>query len=76
MNWDQFAGKWKRFIGSARERWGKFTNNNWQMFSGKEDQLAGRIQEQYGVVKAKADERADDRALAQKGSASDAATRL
>ncbi|MGD0363817.1 MAG: CsbD family protein [Bryobacteraceae bacterium] len=76
MNWDQFAGKWKRFTGSARERWGKITNNNRQTFTGKKDQLAGRIQEQYGAIKAKADQRADDRALAQKGSESDAATRL
>jgi uncharacterized protein YjbJ (UPF0337 family) len=68
MNWDQIEGKWKRFTGSARERWGKLTNNSWETVAGKKDQLAGRIQEQYGVVRAKAEQRADDRALAQKGS--------
>jgi len=67
MNWDQIAGKCKRFTGSARERWGKLTDNNWETVAGKKDQLAGRIQEQYGVVRAKAEKRADDRALAQKG---------
>jgi len=78
MNWDQIEGKWKRFRGSARERWGKVTSNNWETLAGKKDQLAGRIQEEYGVVKAKAEERADGRALAQKGSdrESQAATRL
>jgi uncharacterized protein YjbJ (UPF0337 family) len=78
MNWDQIEGKWKRFTGSARARWGELTNNNWENVAGKKDQLAGRIQEQYGVVMAKAEERADDRALAQKKSGREkhAATRL
>jgi uncharacterized protein YjbJ (UPF0337 family) len=68
VNRNQFEGKWKRLTGSARERWGKLTNNNWETVAGKKDQLAGRIQEQYGVVKANADQRADNRALARKGS--------
>ncbi|MGO4879674.1 MAG: CsbD family protein [Bryobacteraceae bacterium] len=78
MNWDQVEGRWKRFTGSARERWGKLTDNNRERFAGKKDQLAGRIQEHYGVVRADAEKRADERALAQKGSARDrrGATRL
>ena len=35
MNWDQIEGKWKQFTGSARERWGKLTD----------DDLAGRFLE-------------------------------
>jgi uncharacterized protein YjbJ (UPF0337 family) len=78
MNWDEIEGKWKGFAGSARERWGKLTNNNWETLAGKKDQLAGQIQERDGVVKAKAEERADCRALANKGSdrESHSATRL
>jgi uncharacterized protein YjbJ (UPF0337 family) len=68
MNRDQIEGKWKRFTGSARERWGKLTNNNWETVVGKKDQLAGRIQEGYGRVRAATDKEADNRALAQKGS--------
>jgi uncharacterized protein YjbJ (UPF0337 family) len=49
MNWDQIEGKWKRFTGSARERWGKLTDNDWETIAGKKDQLVGRIQERYGV---------------------------
>jgi uncharacterized protein YjbJ (UPF0337 family) len=68
MNWDQIEGKWKRITGVARERWGKLTNNDLEAAAGKKDQLAGRLQEQDGLVQARAAERADDRALAQKGS--------
>ena len=30
MNWDQIEGQWKRFTGSARERWGRLTGNDWK----------------------------------------------
>jgi uncharacterized protein YjbJ (UPF0337 family) len=43
MNWDQIEGKWKQFTGSARERWGKLTDDDWQTIAGKKDQLIGRI---------------------------------
>ena len=29
MNWDQIEGKWERFTGSARDRWGKLTDDDW-----------------------------------------------
>jgi len=77
MNWDQIEGKWKRFSGSARERWGKLSKDNWETVAGKKDQLVGRIQEKYGVVRAEAEKQADDRALAQKAERErHAATRL
>ena len=44
MNWDQIEGRWRQFTGSARERWGKITDNDWEAVSGKKDQLVGRIQ--------------------------------
>src|ERR1017187_8015702 len=68
MNWGQIEGKWKRFTGSARERWGKLTDNDWETIAGKKDQLVGRIQERYGVARAEAEKQADERSLAQKGS--------
>ena len=78
MNWDQIEGKWKQVAGSARERWGKFTDNDWETLAGKKDQLVGRIQERYGVTKADAEKQADEWSLMQKGSPheSDYATRL
>jgi uncharacterized protein YjbJ (UPF0337 family) len=60
MNWDQIEGKWKQFTGSARERWGKLTDNDWETIAGKKDQLVGRIQERYGVAKAEAEKQADE----------------
>jgi uncharacterized protein YjbJ (UPF0337 family) len=60
MNWDQIEGKWKRFSGSARERWGQLTDNDWERIAGKRDQLVGRIQELYGVAKAEAEAQADE----------------
>ena len=60
MNWDQIEGKWKQFTGSARERWGKLTDNDWETIAGKMDQLVGRIQERYGVAKAEAELQADE----------------
>jgi len=78
MNWDQIEGKWKRFTGSARERWGNLTDNDWEAIAGKKDQLVGRIQERYGVAKAEAEKQADEWSHAQKDSEreSHAATRL
>jgi len=60
MNWDQIEGKWKQFTGSARERWGKLTDNDWQTINGKRDQLVGRIQERYGVANEEAEKQADE----------------
>ena len=60
MNWDRIEGKWKQFTGSAREGWGKLTDNDWETIAGKKDQLVGRIQERYGIAKAEAEIQADD----------------
>jgi uncharacterized protein YjbJ (UPF0337 family) len=78
MNWDQVEGKWKRFTGSARERWAKLTDNDWETIAGKKDQLVGRIQERYGVAKAEAEKQADEwsRALNESDRESDKAIRL
>jgi len=59
MNWDQIEGKWKQFTGSARERWGKLTDDDWAAIAGKKDQLVGRIQARYGVAKEAAEAQAD-----------------
>ena len=79
MNWDQIEGKWKQFTGSARERWGKVTDDDWQTIAGKKDQLIGRIQVRYGVKKAEAEKQADEwlRTLTEaRQEDHDAATRL
>ncbi|HET7101722.1 MAG TPA: CsbD family protein [Terriglobia bacterium] len=54
MNWDQIEGKWGRYKGLARQRWGKLTDNDLQVIAGKKDMLLGKLQELYGVAKEKA----------------------
>jgi uncharacterized protein YjbJ (UPF0337 family) len=59
MNWDQVEGKWKQLTGSARERWGKLTDDDIQTLTGQKDLLVGKIQERYGIAKAEAEKQAD-----------------
>ena len=60
MNWDQIEGKWKQFTGSARERWGKLTDDDMGTLTGKKDHLVGKIQERYGIATAEAEKQADE----------------
>lgn len=60
MNWDQVEGKWKQAKGSAKEQWGKLTDDDMDVISGKRDKLIGKIQERYGVAKEEAQKQADD----------------
>jgi uncharacterized protein YjbJ (UPF0337 family) len=78
MNWDQIEGMWKQLSGSARERWGKLTDDDWQTIAGKKDQLVGRIQERYGIAKAEAEKQANEwsRALEQSKAGENPAVRL
>jgi uncharacterized protein YjbJ (UPF0337 family) len=73
MNWDQIEGKWKQFTGSARERWGKLTDDDLQMVIGQKDYLVGRIQERYGIAKAEAEKQADEWSRALKENTSEGA---
>ncbi|MGY6703478.1 CsbD family protein [Roseinatronobacter sp.] len=60
MNWDIVEGKWKQFTGSAKENWGKLTDDDLNQAAGKRDQLVGKIQEKYGVAKDEAEKQVDD----------------
>jgi uncharacterized protein YjbJ (UPF0337 family) len=55
MNWDRIEGNWKQFKGSARQQWGKLTDDQLDVISGKRELLAGKIQEAYGVSKDEAE---------------------
>lgn len=59
MNSDQLQGKWKQLKGSAKERWGKLTDDDFDVINGQRDQLIGRIQERYGVAKEEAQKQVD-----------------
>ena len=60
MNWDRIEGNWKQMMGSARERWGKLTDDDWHTVGGKKDQLIGKLQERYGYSREQADRELDD----------------
>lgn len=55
MNWDTIQGNWKQWVGSAKEQWGKLTDDDLAVAEGKRDQLVGKIQERYGIAKDEAE---------------------
>jgi uncharacterized protein YjbJ (UPF0337 family) len=60
MNWDQIQGKWREAKGSAKERWGKFTDDDLAFIDGSKDKLIGRLQERYGIGKEEAQRQLDE----------------
>ena len=61
MSNDILEGRWKQIRGSAKEWWGKLTDDDFDRIAGKRDQLAGALQEKYGYNRAKADEEIERR---------------
>jgi uncharacterized protein YjbJ (UPF0337 family) len=51
VNKDTIKGNWKQLTGSAKEQWGKLTDDDLTVIEGKRDQLVGRIQERYGIAR-------------------------
>ena len=59
MNWDQVEGKWKQLKGSAKEKWGKLTDDELDQAEGKRDKLVGLVQERYGKARDAAEKEVD-----------------
>ena len=55
MNWDQIEGKWKQMKGSAKQQWGKLTDDDLDVIAGERERLAGVIQQRYGITKEEAE---------------------
>ena len=55
MNSDELKGKWKQLQGSAKEQWGKLTDDELTQIEGNRDKLVGKIQEKYGVAREEAE---------------------
>ena len=51
MNWDRIEGNWKQFKGTAKQKWGKLTDDQLDVIAGKREHLAGQIQEAYGITR-------------------------
>jgi len=60
MNWDQVEGKWKQMKGSAKQQWGKLTDDDLTQIAGTRDKLVGKLQERYGIAQEEASRRADE----------------
>jgi len=60
MNWDIVEGNWKQLKGSAKEQWGKLTDDDLDVAAGKRDKLAGLVQEKYGKTRDEAEREVDD----------------
>jgi uncharacterized protein YjbJ (UPF0337 family) len=60
MNWDQVESRWKQLMGSAKENWGKLTDDDLDQISGKRERLAGKIQETYGITRREAEKQVWD----------------
>lgn len=59
MNWDQVEGNWKQLKGKAKEKWGRFSDDDLDVMAGRRDQVIGRLQEHYGMAKEEAEKEAD-----------------
>lgn len=60
MNWDQLAGQWKQVKGSAKQRWGKLTDDDLMRIDGSKDKLVGVLQERYGIAREEAEKQSDE----------------
>ncbi len=66
MNWDQVEGQWKQLKGSAKQQWGKLTDDDLEVIAGKKDQLLGKLRQRYGIQREEARKQADEWCKAQK----------
>jgi uncharacterized protein YjbJ (UPF0337 family) len=60
MNWEQVESKWTQLTGSAKEKWGKLSDDDLQQISGERPQLVAKIQEAYGIEKREAEKQVWD----------------
>jgi len=60
MKWEQVESKWEQLISSAKENWGKLSDDDFQQISGKREQLAVKIQETYGITRREAEKQVWD----------------
>lgn len=60
MNANQLEGKWKQLKGTAKQKWGKLTNDDWDQIAGKREQLVGKLQERYGMAQEEAQKKCDE----------------
>jgi uncharacterized protein YjbJ (UPF0337 family) len=60
MNWDRIEGNWKQFLGSAKSKWGKLTDDDFALARGTRDVLIGKLQERSGRARDHAEREVDE----------------
>jgi uncharacterized protein YjbJ (UPF0337 family) len=60
MNSDTLKGKWKEVKGTAKERWGRLTDDDLEVIDGQLDQLVGKVQQRYGIARDAAQKQVDE----------------
>ncbi|WP_049722865.1 CsbD family protein [Gilvimarinus polysaccharolyticus] len=55
MNKLELEGNWQKLKGTAREQWGKLTDNDIERVVGKRDKLIGAIKERYSMTQQEAE---------------------
>ena len=60
MDWNRVEGNWKQFKGSAKEKWGKLTDDDLNVIEGRREQLEGKLQQRYGFAKDQIHKDVDD----------------
>ena len=60
MNWNEIGAKWMQLKGSAKQKWGKLTNDDLDYITGTRDRLIGRLQEKYGMTPQEAERQAEE----------------
>ena len=60
MDWNRIEGDWKRLKGTAKEQWGRLTDDDLAAINGRREQLEGKLQERYGYAKDRIKREIDD----------------
>ena len=60
MKWDDIKTQWMQLKGSAKQRWGKFTDDDLDYVDGTRDRLVSRLQQKYGMTETEAERQADE----------------
>jgi uncharacterized protein YjbJ (UPF0337 family) len=67
MNWDRIEANWKQFLGTAKHKWDKLSEDQLQATAGRREQLARSIEQAYGITIEAAQRQIDQWLRDQKG---------
>ena len=51
INWHRIEVDWKQFVGTAKAKWDRLTDEQLALVAGRREELAGCIQQAYGITR-------------------------